>query len=251
MPEGPSIVLLKEAVKPFEGKKIISVYGDTKIGKERLLNKKVLEFKTWGKHFLICFKGFTVRIHLLMFGSYSINERKLSKIDEGKERPVRLGLEFTKGEINFYSCAVKLIEGDINEVYDWSADVMKDKWDAKEAKKKLKEIPGTLITDALLDQNIFAGVGNIIKNEVLYRVKVHPQSKVGDIPARKISEIIKEARNYSFQFLEWKRKFELKKHWLAHTKKTCLRCNLPIIKKYLGKTKRRTFYCDNCQVLYK
>jgi len=251
MPEGPSILLLKEAVEQFEGKKIISVYGDTKIGKERLLNKKVLEFKTWGKHFLICFKGFTIRIHMLMFGSYSIDEKKLSKIDEGKERPVRLGLEFSKGEINFYSCAVKIIEGDVNEVYDWSSDVMSDEWDEKKAKKKLKDVPDAMICDTLLNQNIFTGVGNIIKNEVLYRVRVHPESRTGEIPTRKMSQIVKEARIYSFQFLEWKRKYELKKHWLAHTKKTCLRCNLPIIKKYTGKNKRRSFFCTNCQILYK
>ena len=251
MPEGPSIVLLKEAVEQFSGKKIISVYGDTKIDKERLLNKKVLEFRTWGKHFLICFKGFTIRIHLLMFGSYSVNEKKLSKIESGKERPVRLGLEFAKGEINFYSCAVKIIEGKIEDTYDWSSDVMTDEWDEKKAKKKLKDIPNALICDALLNQNIFTGVGNIIKNEVLYRVRVHPESKVGKIPARKISEIVKESRIYSFQFLEWKRKYELKKHWLAHTKKICLRCNLPFTKKYAGVNKRRSFFCTNCQVLYK
>ncbi|MBN8570144.1 MAG: endonuclease, partial [Ignavibacteria bacterium] len=79
----------------------------------------------------------------------------------------------------------------------------------------------------------------------------HPESKTGEIPARKMSQIAKEARIYSFQFLEWKRKFELKKHWLAHTKKTCLRCNLSFIKKYTGKNKRRSFFCANCQILYK
>jgi len=47
--------------------------------------------------------------------------------------------------------------------------------------------------------------------------------------------MIEEARIYSFQFLDWKRNYELKKHWLAHTKKLCLRCNYPIIKKYTGK----------------
>ena len=41
--------------------------------------------------------------------------------------------------------------------------------------------------------------------------------------------------------------YELKKHWLAHTKKICPRCNLPFIKKYAGETKRRTFYCEYCQ----
>ncbi len=250
MPEGPSIVLLKEAVKQFSGKKIISVTGDTKIDKERLLNKKVL-FKTWGKHFLICFKDFTVRIHLLMFGTYSINEKKLSKLEEGKNRPIRLGLTFKNGELNFYTSAVKIIEGNIEDTYDWSSDVMSDEWDEKKAKKKLKDVPDAMICDTLLNQNIFSGVGNIIKNEVLYRVRIHPESLTGEIPARKISTIVKEARIYSFQFLEWKRNFELKKHWFAHTKKTCLRCNLPFIKKYTGKNKRRSFFCTNCQLLYK
>ena len=236
-------------MKQFEGKKILSVSGDTKIGKERLLNKKILEFKSWGKHFLIVFKDFSVRIHFLMFGSYTINERKFN--EEGKERSIRLNLTFKNGEINFYSSAIKIIEGDVNDVYDWTADVMNDNWDAKAARKKLKDEGKQLICDTLLNQNIFAGVGNIIKNEVLYRVRVHPESITGEIPSRKISEIIKEARHYSFQFLEWKRNYELKKHWLAHTKKLCLRCDLPIYKKYTGKNKRRSFFCKNCQLLYK
>ena len=92
MPEGPSIVILKGAVAAFKGKKIIEVSGNTSIDKERLLNKKIVDFKSWGKHFLICFKGFTVRIHFLLFGSYMINETK--------DRPIRLGLVFNKGSIN-------------------------------------------------------------------------------------------------------------------------------------------------------
>jgi endonuclease-8 len=104
--------------------------------------------------------------------------------------------------------------------------------------------------DALLDQNIFAGVGNIIKNEVLFRIRLHPESLVGNVPEPVINELIAEARNYSFDFLEWKKAFVLKKHWLAHTKKTCPRCNIPFVKKYAGKTKRRSFFCTNCQVLY-
>ncbi|MEO8150400.1 MAG: DNA-formamidopyrimidine glycosylase family protein [Bacteroidia bacterium] len=242
MPEGPSIVLLKEEVALFEGKKIIVVSGNSKIDKTQLLNKKVIAFKSWGKHFLICFNEFTVRIHLLMFGSYRISEKK--------ETPARLSLTFKNGELNFYACSVKIIEGDINDVYDFTSDVMNDNWDAKAAKKKLMLIPETLICDALLNQNIFSGVGNIIKNEVLYRVKIHPKSKVGKIPPLRLNKLIKEVRNYSYDFLEWKRDFVLKKHWLAHTKKICLRCNLPIIKEYTGVFNRRSFFCNNCQLFY-
>lgn len=182
-------------------------------------------------------------IHFLLFGSYRINETK--------DASPRLSLKFTKGELNFYACSVKRIAEDIDEVYDWSADVMNDKWSPRKAREKLKRKPSTLACDALLDQDIFAGVGNIIKNEVLFRIRVNPESKIGKLPPAKLSALIKEARDYSFDFLKWKKEFTLKKHWLAHTKKTCPRCDLPIIKKYTGKTKRRSFFCLNCQVLYK
>ncbi len=197
MPEGPSIVLLKEEVQQFTGKKIISVSGNSKIDQSRLLNKNIISFKSWGKHFLICFKDFTLRIHFLMFGTYRINEKK--------DKPERLNLTFKKGEINLYACAIKILEGDINEHYLWSTDVMNDAWDPKQARAKLKEKPSKLICDVLLEQEIFSGVGNIIKNEVLYRVRVHPESKINKLPSQKINKIIEEARNYSFQFLDWKR----------------------------------------------
>jgi len=88
----------------------------------------------------------------------------------------------------------------------------------KKAKARLKATPGELICDALLEQDIFAGVDNIIKNEILYRVHVHSEYIVAKIPAAKLNKLIDETRVYSFQFLEWKRNFELKKHWMAHKK---------------------------------
>ena len=242
MPEGPSIVLAKQETTAFIGKKILSVTGNSKIDQSRLIGQKIIDIKTWGKHYLICFKDFTLKIHFLMFGSYLVNEKK--------DSPVRLNLTFKKGEINFYTCSVKLLEGDIDKYYEWSSDVMNDSWDASKAKTKLKEQGDNFICDALLEQDIFSGVGNIIKNEVLYRLRIHPESVVKDIPTPKIKKLVNESRIYSFEFLEWKRKNELKKHWLAYTKKVCLRCNKPIKKKYTGLKKRRSFFCEACQLLY-
>jgi endonuclease-8 len=242
MPEGPSILLLKEQVQAFTSKKVLEVSGNTSVDIERLNGQKVIAFKTWGKQFLICFKDFTVRIHLMMFGSYRINERK--------DTPPRLSLRFANGELNFYNCSVKLLEEDPDEIYDWSADVLSDEWDAAKAKKKLKKQPEMLVCDALLNQEIFAGVGNIIKVEVLFRTHIHPLSTIGALPAKKLTELIKEARNYSFDFLEWKRKYELKKHWLAYKQKICPRDEVPFKLEHLGLTRRRTFYCPICQIKY-
>ncbi|MBI2771888.1 MAG: endonuclease [Burkholderiales bacterium] len=242
MPEGPSIVILKEEAAAFAGRKILRVEGNTKIEKERLLNQRVVALRSWGKHFLIELPKFSVRIHLLMFGSYRINERK--------EAPPRLSLGFTNGELNFYTCSVRFIEEPLDEVYDWRGDVMSNEWDAALARKRLRAQPGMLVCDALLYQDIFAGVGNIIKNEVLFRIRVHPLSTIGALPAAKLRELVAQARQYSFDFYEWKKAFVLKKHWLAHTKRTCPRCDIPFVKAHLGRTNRRSFFCENCQMRY-
>jgi endonuclease VIII len=243
MPEGPSIVILKELVQQFKGKTVLDISGNTKVDVSPFVKQKIIDFKSFGKNFFICFKKGSIKIHFMLFGSYRINERK--------QTPARLTLHFKNGELNFYACSIRLIEGSLDQIYDWTGDVMNKDWSATKAKKKLKAMPQTLVCDALLDQNIFAGVGNIIKNEVLFRIQVHPKTKVGYLPPKKMTELICEARQYSFDFLEWKKQYVLKKHWLVHTKRTCPRDGSKIIKEYLGKTHRRTFFCNTCQVLYK
>jgi endonuclease-8 len=243
MPEGPSILIARESLLPFIGKKIHEVDGNTKIEKERLVNQKILDIQSWGKHLLICFEHFTLKIHFMMFGTYLVNQRKTT--------PLRLSLGCGKNEeINFYTCSLKLLEGKPEQFYDFSADVLSPDWSPRKAATKLKKIPESNVCDALLDQQIFAGVGNIIKNELLFRIKVHPKSLVGAIPPRKRKSLIMESRNYSLDFLKWKKEFVLKKHWLVYTKKICPRDHSPIKREHIGKTNRRTFFCETCQKLY-
>jgi endonuclease VIII len=243
MPEGPSIVILKDEARGLVGRRIAAVEGNTRIEKERLVGQRIVALRSWGKHFLIEMPAFSLRIHFLMFGTY--------RIDERKEVPPRLGLHFKGGgEFNVYTCSVRFVEAPLDAVYDWSADVMSDLWDAAAARRKLRAMPEAWVCDALLDQDVFAGVGNIIKNEVLFRIRLHPLSRVGALPARKLAQLVEEARRYSFEFLAWKKAFVLRKHWLAHTKRTCPRCLIPFVKAHLGRTHRRSFFCGRCQRRY-
>jgi len=242
--EGPSLVILKEALKSFKGKKIKKASGTTtQIEPDDLINQTVVDFKSWGKHFLIQLKKFSVRIHFLMFGSYRMNERKA-------EAKPRLHLEFSRGELNFYTCSIVKIDDDLDDVYDWSVDVMSDQWNPAKARRKIKRASHLTVSDILLDQTIFSGVGNIIKNEVLFRIRVHPEVTIQNLPARKLTALIAEARNYSFDFYRWKKIFQLKKHWLIYTKRKCPECKGPVMKKYTGLTKRRSFFCEHCQTFY-
>ena len=252
MAEGPSIVILKERAARLVGHEIVRTEGNTPIEKERLLHRRVTGLRSFGKHFLVELgPAFTLRVHLLMLGSYCINERK--------DKPVRLGLGFDSGdEINFYSCSVKFVEAPLDEVYDWRTDVMADAWDEALARKRLRAVPDALVCDALLDQAVFAGVGNVIKNEILFRIRLHPLSTVGALPPAKLRELVVQARQYTFEFYEWKKADvagtgrvwqgdTLASHWRVHNKKTCPRCRIPLVKAHLGELDRRSFYCERCQ----
>jgi len=243
MPEGPSIVILKEELQAFSKKKIIAVSGNSKIEISRLVNKKVNAFESWGKHLLICFDNFYLRIHMLMWGTCRINERK--------PVPPRLQMLFKNGEVNFYSCSIRLIEGTVEEFYDWETDVMSDKWNPKRAMKTIRALGHASVCDVLLNQDIFSGVGNIIKNEVLFRIGLHPLSDVQALSPAKLRQLVTEARNYSHDFYKWKKIYELKKHWLIYKKSICPRCKIKVHREYLGKTERLTCFCTNCQRLYK
>lgn len=244
MPEGPTIYLMKEDLQKFVGEKVISVSGNADFEKEKLINKKLKEIRLYGKQTYLIFDKMSVRIHLLMFGSYEIDEQ--TKPD----RSLRLGLNFKNGKALFYTCSVKMVDDEFLKTVDWQADVMSDNWSPKNAKDKIKANPGMMVCDALMDQEIFSGVGNIIKNEVLFRIGVHPESIVGSLPLKKLNELLKETRNYSFDFLKWKRTNDLKKHWQIYQKKKCPVCGKEVIKKNTGKGKRSSFYCEKDQKLY-
>ncbi len=69
MPEGPSIVILKEILAPFEGKKVLDVGGSTKAFDTGLLKNKTVSFKTWGNISSSVSPNSYFCIHFLLFGS--------------------------------------------------------------------------------------------------------------------------------------------------------------------------------------
>ena len=154
---------------------------------------------------------------------------------------------FDNGELNFYACSVRLIDEPLDDVYDWRADVMNDAWDPKLARRKLKALPDVMVCDALLDQTVFAGVGNIIKNEVLFRIGVHPPP--GWATCRQAYRLDGEGSRLQLRFPGVEAPLRAEEALAGAHEKVCL-CGGPISKLYLGTTRRRTFFCPNDQVLY-
>jgi endonuclease-8 len=243
MPEGPQMIFLKEQTEPFVGQRVVVAQGSAAhIPFECMEEQPLKEIKTFGKELLFCFPAFTIRIHLLLFGKYAINGEL--------NRALKLGLEFENGYINFYACHCRFISEPLDQVYDWRTDVMHPGFDQNIAFYKLRKQPKKLISDALLDQHILAGVGNGIKNEVLFRSHIHPASVVSEIPDQKLKNLVQACVQFSSEYLAWKHEGPGVAYWQVYRQKTCPRDYIPLQKQKIGKSARTSYFCDKCHELY-
>ncbi len=240
MPEGPTILHLKDQLMPFKNKVVKKAGGYGKMPTDWIKGKKLLDIKTWGKHLLLVFTNGTVRVHLGLFGDLLINERK--KVNRS------FYLEFNKGEINGYVVkALKIKNPD--EVYDWRTDILSPDFDKAYVKKLILDKKDKTIDDLLMDQNIFTGVGNIIRNEALYRAGIHPLSISGKIPPVKITKLMNEVLKYARIFYKnitengVNRDFDVYKQEYAAD-------GSEVTMSLLKKSNRKIYFSEHHQVLY-
>ena len=248
--EGPSLYLAARQLQPFKGKTVLSVSGNSKIEKERLLDKRVKSIFSWGKHLVIQFDEFALRTHFMLFGAFeaTVNDSTLTG-DYRRSYMPRLQLDFENGDIKLFNCSVKFLEtGNARAGYDFTIDIMSPKWDAGQALDGVLSRPDDEIADLLLDQEIFAGVGNIIKNEVLWRVRIHPGTRVKDIQPTEIQNLIAETKKFSLLFYKWRKVFSLRKHLDIYQKSICPRCGAKVKREKTGKRNRVSHICPVCQI---
>jgi endonuclease-8 len=247
--EGPSLYLAARQLQPFRGKTVLSVSGNTKIEKERMLEKRVKNIFSWGKHLLIQFDEFALRTHFLLFGAFEAEANGTTLTgDYRRSYTPRLQLDFENGMIKMFNCSVKFLETrNAKASYDFTVDIMSPKWSSDKAFETISSKPGAHIADILLDQNIFAGVGNIIKNEVLWRVRIHPETKVKELPASDLQQLIAETKTFSLLFYKWRKVFLLRKHLDIYQKSICPRCGANVKREKTGKRNRISHICPVCQ----
>ena len=239
MPEGPSILHLRNQLLPFKGKIVREAGGYGPMPTAWINGKKLLDIETWGKHLLFIFSNGTVRIHLGLFGDVLVNERK--KVNRS------FYLEFAKGEINGYVVRAEKRSAPA-AVYDWRTDILSKHFDPLYVRSLLKGQGSKTINDVLMDQKIFSGVGNILRNETLYRAGIHPLSVTGKIPATKITRLVKEATKYAqlfYQELETS-----KNHNFAVYQQEYATDGSAVTMMMSPKTKRKIFFSEHKQKLY-
>lgn len=244
MPEGPSILFLKNKIQRYKGKTVSEASGYNEMDKSKMTNNKLLDIETYGKNLLFVFKDFFVGVHLGLFGSMLVNKRK--KVNAS------FALHFGDSEINFYVAKTKLYEGKPSDIFNFKTDILKKEFDPEFILEELKtKHDNEMIGDVLMDQNLFAGVGNIIRIEALYHAKIHPESLVKQIPEKKLIFLLKMIIDYGEEFLNLLKTDTVKESALVYGKKVCPKDKSELLVEEMGKIKRKTYVCLKCQKLFK
>ena len=69
---------------------------------------------------------------------------------------------------------------------------LEDSFTAKDFVQRLQRRKGSTIKAAILDQTVLAGIGNIYADEGLWGAKIHPATRVRDVPLAKLKKLFSE-----------------------------------------------------------
>jgi endonuclease-8 len=122
-------------------------------------------------------------------------------------------------------------------------DVLAADFDAGAVAAAMRADPARGLGDALLDQTLVAGIGNIFKSEACFAAGVDPWRPVGDLSDEELRGVLAAAREQMTRAVESGRH-----NWHVYRHRgPCPRCGARIASRGQGDANRTTYWCPGCQ----
>ncbi|HVE36966.1 MAG TPA: DNA-formamidopyrimidine glycosylase family protein [Nitrososphaeraceae archaeon] len=294
MSEGPEVKIIADKISSIvQGKKIDNIICknlDIHI-KNRIVDSELEYIKAFGKNLVFKFSsGIFLRNHMMMWGKWRIYDR--SKYDKGlatapprrsrktdlnssqtaiMEKDVRLD---SRVRLTIITNEAVLIEFN-GPILQFSTDDPAEKepikslgpdclnqqiFDVEEIKQRFliySKQKDLLISDALLNQKIIAGIGNKYKSEILFVCKINPFKSISQLNLMQQNSLFKEIPKllkYGYKNAGRTRQLLIGEPNSWNTRhlvfrragKECWICKTKI-KSEKKLTKRPTFWCPYCQ----
>ena len=105
--------------------------------------------------------------------------------------------------------------------------------------------PSRGLGDALLDQRLVAGIGNIFKSEACFAARIDPWRQIGDLSDEELRSVLTAAREQMLNAVERgdRHRFQIYKRRQA----VCPSCRGPVSSRGQGDANRTTYWCPRCQ----
>ena len=273
MPEGDTIFraarTLHRALAGHEVVRFESVFPAlTRIHEDAPLTGRVIEQVTAaGKHVLMRFSNdLVLRTHMRMNGSWHIY--RPGERWRRPRRDMRIVIATAEFEaVGFNVPVAELLDagalGRQDDLRRMGPDLLGDTFDAAAAVRRFRERPDLAIADAVLNQRIVAGAGNVYKSEVLFLCGVNPFARVADVSDAQLLAILDSARTHlranvvdptaaivTYRgYRRTTRRADPAERLYVYGRagKPCRRCGTAIEMRAQGPHARLTYWCPSCQ----
>ncbi len=220
-----------------------------------------------GKHLLMHFSGgLVLRTHMRMNGSWHIY-----RPGERWQRSRRdMRIRIATGDFEAVGFNIPIAEftstrtlARHRELQALGPDLLTDGFQPREAIRRIRESGATSIADALLNQRLLAGMGNVYKCEVLFICGVSPFALVRDVSDGDLTALVDTARRvlranvsdgvapmttYTGFRRTTGRASPSERLWVyGRARLPCRRCGTAIRVRKQGLDARLTYWCPACQ----
>jgi endonuclease VIII len=233
-----------------------------------IVGRTVESVSARGKHLLVAFSGdLTLRTHMRMSGSWHLYRPGARWQRPARDMRVLVSTEDVVA-VGFNIPVAELLTGRElarhKELRALGPDLLGSAFDRTEAMRRLRGQGRETIADALLNQRVLAGIGNVFKSEILFLAGMHPFTRVSAIPDEALARIVDIAHGQlranvlsrsqtlsvstgrtTTRSLDPNRKL-----WVyGRGGKRCLKCGTSIEARKTGLDARLTYWCAVCQPL--
>lgn len=220
----------------------------------------VTSVRAQGKHLLIGFEGgLTLHTHMQMTGSWhayrpgerwkksAAAARVVLEVAEAAAPDVPVAVA-----VCFSAPIVELVEEPAAHprLVALGPDLCRPDADLAEATARLDQLPPpTEIGNALLDQRVACGVGNVYKSEVLFACGVNPFTTVATLAPEMRHRLLETAARLLQANLDSAGRTTVEGGLAVYGRggRPCRRCGTPVRSRRQGDAARITYWCPTCQ----
>jgi endonuclease-8 len=251
MAEGDTILRTARRIEGALGGQLLSVAAGNDRGRAagvvRLDGRRLDSVETHGKHLLLRFDGRVLHSHLGMSGSWHVYRR-----GEPWRKPRSAAWVALVGEdaeaAQFGGPTLRLLSADRLRrdplLARLGPDVLASDFDLEGAVRSFRASPKRELGDALLDQRLVAGIGNIFKSEACFTARVDPWRRIGHIADADLRRTLEAARRLMQESVANGRP---RRAVYKRAGGPCPACGSRIEARGQGDANRRTWWCPRCQ----
>ncbi|MGX2994160.1 Fpg/Nei family DNA glycosylase [Streptomyces sp. JNUCC 64] len=222
-----------------------------------LTGRTVLEVAPRGKHLLTRVEGgLTLHSHLRMDGAWRVY-RPGERWRGGPTHQIRAVLgTATATAVGYRLPVLDLLRtrDEARVVGHLGPDPLGPDWDPDRVRENLLAVPGRPLGEALLDQRVLAGIGNVYRAELCFLVGATPWLPVGELPADRLSGLPALARRLLTANRDRPRRVTTGHDReplfvYGRAPRPCPRCGTPVRRTEWGEGSRvrPVYWCPGCQ----